>query len=438
MRQGLAAGFAALAATALILCVATWRSDAASAAPGFAALLLALILAFGAWAHLRVAQPLARLAALLKTLEHADGAALRAFTRRGDEIGALARALAAGAAATQANAGLMARLQDAEAAGAAARGETEAAERAAAARLQAGLSAIGVALDDLVHARARRPLPDELAALEPAFAAAAGVLSARLDAVADGAQRVTATAADAARAGDAVARATQDAATRLGAAARAVETAERAAQAARDDILEARGAAERIAASRDGAALVTRAVEAMSRIERSSREIGEIVGVIDEIAFQTNLLALNAGVEAARAGEAGRGFAVVASEVRGLAQRSANAAQDIKQRIASSSQEVKEGVRLAGETGETISSLLAAIETIDASLARVASGAQEHAQSIGALAAELARADRAAARGVEAQEALKTTQARLIEDGEALLRRVVDIAPPGDAGADLR
>jgi len=93
----------------------------------------------------------------------------------------------------------------------------------------------------------------------------------------------------------------------------------------------------------------------MSGIEASAREISQIIGVIDEIAFQTNLLALNAGVEAARAGDAGRGFAVVASEVRALAQRSAQAAKEIKGLISTATQQVEKGVRLVGKPASPLS-----------------------------------------------------------------------------------
>ena len=103
-----------------------------------------------------------------------------------------------------------------------------------------------------------------------------------------------------------------------------------------------------------GGEIVSKAVEAMGKIEKSSQQISQIIGVIDEIAFQTNLLALNAGVEAARAGNSGRGFAVVASEVRALAQRSAEAAKEIKALISTSATQVGEGVELVAQTGKAL------------------------------------------------------------------------------------
>jgi len=118
------------------------------------------------------------------------------------------------------------------------------------------------------------------------------------------------------------------------------------------------------AAAQNGGTVVAKAVDAMARIEESSRKISDIIGVIDEIARQTNLLALNAAVEAARAGETGRGFAVVASEVRNLAQRSANAAKDINALIGRSNQEVAEGVDLVNRTGAALGDIVAAIRRL--------------------------------------------------------------------------
>ncbi|WP_294319683.1 methyl-accepting chemotaxis protein [uncultured Sphingomonas sp.] len=120
-----------------------------------------------------------------------------------------------------------------------------------------------------------------------------------------------------------------------------------------------------VALARDEAeqsgAVVNRAIDAMDAIERASNEIGEIISVIDGIAFQTNLLALNAGVEAARAGDAGKGFAVVASEVRALAQRSADAARDVKMRITASGEQVSTGVALVNETGDALTRIVGRI-----------------------------------------------------------------------------
>jgi methyl-accepting chemotaxis protein len=127
--------------------------------------------------------------------------------------------------------------------------------------------------------------------------------------------------------------------------------------------------------------IVDEAVRAMTQIEQSSRQIAQIIGVIDEIAFQTNLLALNAGVEAARAGEAGRGFAVVASEVRALAQRSADAAKEIKGLISTSSEQVETGVERINNAGDAISSIVAKVTEINGLVSEIAASARE--QSLG-------------------------------------------------------
>jgi methyl-accepting chemotaxis protein len=128
--------------------------------------------------------------------------------------------------------------------------------------------------------------------------------------------------------------------------------------------------------------VVGEAVQAMGQIEKSSQQISQIIGVIDEIAFQTNLLALNAGVEAARAGDAGRGFAVVAQEVRALAQRSAEAAKEIKGLISTSSQQVKQGVDLVGQTGKALQSIVVKVAEIDVLVSEISASAQEQATGL--------------------------------------------------------
>jgi methyl-accepting chemotaxis protein len=135
--------------------------------------------------------------------------------------------------------------------------------------------------------------------------------------------------------------------------------------------------------------VVRSAVSAMERIESASSEIGQIIGVIDEIAFQTNLLALNAGVEAARAGDAGKGFAVVAQEVRELAQRSANAARDIKGLIQKSSVEVSSGVQLVGDTGQALEQIGDFVSRIDTNVDAIATAAREQAVGLQEISAAI-------------------------------------------------
>lgn len=131
----------------------------------------------------------------------------------------------------------------------------------------------------------------------------------------------------------------------------------------------------------DSGSVVQNAISAMTEIETSSTHISQIIGVIDDIAFQTNLLALNAGVEAARAGDAGRGFAVVASEVRALAQRSSEAAKEIKTLISGSTEQVERGVDLVGKAGEALGSIVERVTHITSLVSEIASGASE--QSLG-------------------------------------------------------
>ena len=128
--------------------------------------------------------------------------------------------------------------------------------------------------------------------------------------------------------------------------------------------------------------VVRETVSAMAEIEKSSKQISQIIGVIDEIAFQTNLLALNAGVEAARAGEAGRGFAVVASEVRALAQRSSEAAKEIKGLISASTQHVETGVELVGEAGKALQVIVGKVTEISGLVSEISASAQEQSTAL--------------------------------------------------------
>ncbi|NRB20122.1 MAG: HAMP domain-containing protein [Rhodobacteraceae bacterium] len=139
--------------------------------------------------------------------------------------------------------------------------------------------------------------------------------------------------------------------------------------------------------------VVQTAISAMTEIEQSSTHISQIIGVIDDIAFQTNLLALNAGVEAARAGESGRGFAVVASEVRALAQRSSDAAMEIKRLIGDSSKQVERGVDLVGKAGEALTNIADRVNHISRLVSDIAEGAVEQSTGLGEINAGVVQLD---------------------------------------------
>ncbi|AYG58284.1 methyl-accepting chemotaxis protein [Rhizobium jaguaris] len=168
-------------------------------------------------------------------------------------------------------------------------------------------------------------------------------------------------------------------------------------------------------------AVVAQAIEAMSGIEKSSEEIGKIIGVIDEIAFQTNLLALNAGVEAARAGESGKGFAVVAQEVRELAQRSAAAAKEIKDQIARSSGQVDQGVRLVGEAGEALKRISDQIKAANEIVSKIAHSASEQDTTLRSISSSMNQLDAATQQNAAMAEETTASAETLAADTEDLL-----------------
>jgi methyl-accepting chemotaxis protein len=180
-----------------------------------------------------------------------------------------------------------------------------------------------------------------------------------------------------------------------------------------------------------GGSVVGETVQAMARIEQSSHKIADIITVIDEIARQTNLLALNAAVEAARAGEAGRGFAVVASEVRSLAQRSAQAAKDIKELITNSNGLVKEGVDLVNRAGQSLSEIMASIKEVSSIVSGIAEASAEQATSISQVNKSLVEMDEVTQQNSAVVEENAAT-AKLLEQQARTMDELVTIFRIGD------
>jgi methyl-accepting chemotaxis protein len=183
-----------------------------------------------------------------------------------------------------------------------------------------------------------------------------------------------------------------------------------------------------------GGEVVRKAITAMGSIESSSRQITRIIGVIDEIAFQTNLLALNAGVEAARAGDAGRGFAVVASEVRALAQRSAEAAKEIKSLIAVSSTEVAQGVDLVGETGKALERIVIRVTELSHIVAEIAASANQQASALHQVNAAVGQMDQVTQQNAAMVEETTAATHSLSRESEELWRQVDTFEAGNDRG----
>jgi len=246
---------------------------------------------------------------------------------------------------------------------------------------------IGMGLEKLSSGVLTFRLEQEFSAeyekLRADFNAAMQRLQETLKVVAGNAGDIRTGAGEISQASDDLSRRTEQQAASLEQTAAAVEqitaTVRKTADGAglaRETVETARSDAER------SGQVVREAVSAMGEIEASARQIGQIIGVIDEIAFQTNLLALNAGVEAARAGDAGQGFAVVASEVRTLAKRSADAAKEIRVLITASSRHVDRGVSLVGDTGKALERIVTQVSEITTLVSEIAASTQEQATGL--------------------------------------------------------
>ncbi|PYE43086.1 methyl-accepting chemotaxis protein [Rhizobium sp. PP-F2F-G20b] len=357
---------------------------AAGSVVGLVIVMLCGFFAIRAW----MVAPIKSLASVMGRLANADFKVDVGGAERKDEIGGMARAVQVfkdnGLKAEQLAAESESMRSDAETR----RLRTAEADRVRAEQMAQATAGLGEGLKHLAGGDLTFQLAEPFAAdfetLRFDFNAAVSQLSETLSAVAEATSAIDTGSREVSASADDLSKRTEQQAASLEETAAALDqitvnvanSSKRADEARKVAVLANESAAQ-------SGKVVADAVDAMQKIEQSSNEISNIIGVIDEIAFQTNLLALNAGVEAARAGDAGKGFAVVAQEVRELAQRSAKAAKEIKDLIRNSSTEVQSGVKLVSDTGEALKTIESYIVTVNQHMDSIATSAKEQSVGLG-------------------------------------------------------
>lgn len=367
-----------------------------------------------------------------------------AHAERGDEIGSMARSLIVFRDAALAKAQMEEDNQRVEAQANAQRDAADSerhrneAERTEAALKQATVvDALGTGLEHLADGdltyRIDAAFGAEYVRLKENFNGAIGKLQETMRQIATNTESMKAGSGEISQAADDLASRTEQQASSVEETATALDeltaTVRQTAESAR---LASQATVQVKSEAEQSTQIVRDAVTAMGGIEKSADEISQIVGVIDEIAFQTNLLALNASVEAARAGDAGKGFAVVASEVRALAQRSAEAAKEIKGLITASNVEVEKGVALVGQTGNALQRMAGEITRVTGLVAEIANAAQEQSSGLQEVNSAVNEMDQATQQNAAMAEQSTAAAHALSQEADRLAALVARFRVGGD------